>query len=353
MKNKLFQFPEGTIVKIDNKDIPATIEMLRERGYPIWKHQSVDHKSENSIQLHNGEFNSLIEVSKETISLPDFLALATGKIPESYCIKCTDESMKHPDWNKFLTSTGFTSSLKGWFYSSNVLVSRLGVLSPTEITIDTWAKVMDLQSENDTNVPHELNTEPEFVLPEKWCIQRKFQPKVQQWFNQRGFPGKDYSKELLGWFTHYPAFHQNSRHTSRIIEEGYTQITFEQFREHVLKEVEPSENTEQFDPSKPFEIANDPDGIWFADHWYIGKNKEGMYVCENQHGYITLWNFIRNIPEQKLEKGQPVLFKQSENQHLYDFGYFLEGDLVLFNGSQYHSIEIKPATDENGKLLLP
>lgn len=72
-------------------------------------------------------------------------------------------------------------------------------------------------------------------FPEKWCINRQGRPEVGQWFNfHNSSDNTDYDTEkLLGWFTHCPSY-ENSNHTSDIVEEGYTEITFEQFMEHIL-----------------------------------------------------------------------------------------------------------------------
>ena len=76
--------------------------------------------------------------------------------------------------------------------------------------------------------------EDSFVLPEKWCINRKDKPEVIKWFNKNAVKGQDYSKYLLGYYTHYPSW-RNNCHTYENILEGYTEITLEQFKKYVLK----------------------------------------------------------------------------------------------------------------------
>lgn len=76
----------------------------------------------------------------------------------------------------------------------------------------------------------------EFVLPEKWCINRQNQPEVIKWFNENNSSGRnDYDKDLLGVYTHYPSWGAGC-HTYHKIDQNYTEITIGQFKQHVLKE---------------------------------------------------------------------------------------------------------------------
>lgn len=71
-------------------------------------------------------------------------------------------------------------------------------------------------------------------LPKRWCINRLNHPEVQEWFNENSEnPLTDYDRELLGWYTHYPAWGGYS-HTFNTVKENYTEITFEQFERLVL-----------------------------------------------------------------------------------------------------------------------
>lgn len=78
----------------------------------------------------------------------------------------------------------------------------------------------------------------EFVLPKKWCINRRNLPEVCEWFNKnkQNTASHDYRMELLGWYTHYPMIVLS--HTKENVDSTYTEITFEQFEQYVLhKEV--------------------------------------------------------------------------------------------------------------------
>lgn len=76
--------------------------------------------------------------------------------------------------------------------------------------------------------------EKEFTLPEKWCV-RMSDPEVVSFFNEHGtMPPYAISKDLFG---HYPHFMcADTCTTSHYIVIGYTEITIEQFKEHVLKQ---------------------------------------------------------------------------------------------------------------------
>ena len=75
--------------------------------------------------------------------------------------------------------------------------------------------------------------EPEFVLPEKWCI-RQNKKEINDWLNQNKQTGFTYSSRNGNEFVHFPE--KNGYHLNTNIQDGYTEITFEQFKKYVLKE---------------------------------------------------------------------------------------------------------------------
>lgn len=82
-------------------------------------------------------------------------------------------------------------------------------------------------------IEHYVEKEPEFVLPEKWCVKGD-NKKVIDYSNKNGAVPKYSIGEL---YHHYPSFFKNGSCTSsHIIESDYTEITFEQFKKYVLKE---------------------------------------------------------------------------------------------------------------------
>ena len=80
----------------------------------------------------------------------------------------------------------------------------------------------------------------EFVLPEKWAVKRtkEASSKVNEWLT-KGTTVSYFSCD--DEYAHYPNYQTNSgfyggKHIKPSIQEGYTEITFEQFKEYVLKE---------------------------------------------------------------------------------------------------------------------
>jgi len=106
-----------------------------------------------------------------------------------------------------------------------------------------------------------------FVLPEKWCIDSNLDRKViGEWFNRNSDVEKkhrssvDYSVDLKSNpYYHYPKCYEMSCTSSSPVE-GYTEITYEQFINYVLKKEEMKESTIDFTikgtklPQSPVEI---------------------------------------------------------------------------------------------------
>ena len=77
--------------------------------------------------------------------------------------------------------------------------------------------------------------EPEFVLPEKWCIKLD-NIEVVNYCNKYGkCPPYELADTL---YAHFPSF-DNICTTSKEVKKDYTEITFEQFKKYVLKQEEP------------------------------------------------------------------------------------------------------------------
>jgi hypothetical protein len=71
----------------------------------------------------------------------------------------------------------------------------------------------------------------DFVLPEKWCV-KGHHKEVVEYSNKYG--EMPIYVEDLGVYHHYPPY-ESMCTTSQIIKKGYTEITLEQFKKHVLK----------------------------------------------------------------------------------------------------------------------
>lgn len=79
--------------------------------------------------------------------------------------------------------------------------------------------------------------EPLFTLPEKWCI-RVTEENVEMladWRTDGDTRGNFKNGEYNGWYLHTPMNGKNGYNQPNK-EEGYTEITFEQFKKYVLKQ---------------------------------------------------------------------------------------------------------------------
>lgn len=95
----------------------------------------------------------------------------------------------------------------------------------------------------------------------KWCIKvtEENMPMVGRWFSknsQNGLYGFN-NKTFINEYLHFPCFGYKNRHSSCQIEEYYTEITFEQFKEQILKE--PNKLQDILDKIKAIAHYNDYD----------------------------------------------------------------------------------------------
>lgn len=79
--------------------------------------------------------------------------------------------------------------------------------------------------------------EPEFILPEKWCVKGSTQNEIDTIFKFNGISVVKDCNYIKG-FQHYPPFKtclNNNATFSWNIKPEYTEITFDQFKKYVLK----------------------------------------------------------------------------------------------------------------------
>ena len=73
----------------------------------------------------------------------------------------------------------------------------------------------------------------------KWCIKvtEENLPIVGKWFNEynQNLTDNFIDDDFIGYYLHYP-IRNNKSHSSAGVEDGYTELTFEQFKEQILKE---------------------------------------------------------------------------------------------------------------------
>lgn len=155
--------PNGTFVRVPNEQIPEVIQMLRDNGFPVWNEEELTRDGdEDAIWLNrDGEWNSccyyvitrkqVVDNGVAELSFPDFKALVTGKLPESWCIQCTEENMKHEAWGRFIE---LQSCEVGLFYGyinheegDLLYMTVSGKPFGEVLQLPTWAALNDLMPE--------------------------------------------------------------------------------------------------------------------------------------------------------------------------------------------------------------
>lgn len=88
--------------------------------------------------------------------------------------------------------------------------------------------------------PTVSKTESELTeLPEKWCI-KSAEVELLNYVNKNGVNAGTYTTDELSMnYAHFPPYHRGTTHVE--ILQGYTKITFDQFKKWVLKEDEKKE----------------------------------------------------------------------------------------------------------------
>jgi hypothetical protein len=90
----------------------------------------------------------------------------------------------------------------------------------------------------------------EFVLPERWCVKDTHQ-EINDWFNKYGHTKVNNYQNLNMGYLHYPEINGRTvftKHFSTNIQNGYTEISFDNFKKYVLKQ-------ENMDSRFPFKLT--------------------------------------------------------------------------------------------------
>ena len=223
--------------------------------------------------------------------------------------------------------------------------------------------------------------EPEFVLPEKYCVKNPNNNKESQLLydytnslEAKGVVGKyPYSD---GTYFHYPPYDiKLGNITCSFPNEGYTEITFEQFKKYVLNQKEEQKMNSRF-PKKISQeegrrIISNVCSEWkekllnkwskdfvlheftiVSEYFYTEGRKAANNACNAEHLHNILDDiFGKDEPEYKYEDGELVLVRSSSEWLLrYTTGYVSpEGALECYqyqeekgNGRTYWKIH-KPA----------
>ena len=153
------------------------------------------------------------------------------ELPKYFVIK-RDNS--NPLWDKYIQwlNSKYNTNWQGntWSYygfdGTNICWHNVNSFknNPTLLTLEEWDSIVNLKEE--------------FVLPEKWCIRptKEQENTVFAYFKSKNSNFVDENASSYMWYYSpergYHAF-LNGKSTAY---EGYTEITFEQFKRHVLKQ---------------------------------------------------------------------------------------------------------------------
>lgn len=146
------------------------------------------------------------------------------------------------------------------------------------------------------------NLEKEFVLPEKWCINKLANPEIiGKWFNKNSnVPAEhrsfvDYCTDLnYRSYLHYPKCFSGSC-TSTEVQKGYTEITFEQFKKYVLKEEVKEEESKT--KELPFKIGDCFRVTKRPNTWSSSADPKAKYPLDNSFPYESIVKKIIEVDE--------------------------------------------------------
>ena len=211
-----------------------------------------------------------------------------NKLTENFGIRVEGEGVNSnaKEIVKWFTDNGFdTEGYGGSIDSSNDnayyiengkrLYYNWGINIPSNIKIYTLKEVLD------------MNT---FVLPEKWCVKPKTPDEASIVFQFEGI-SKHYDSRSTVYYQHYPPFKTRcTAHDS--IQEGYTEITFEQFKTYVLNQSNMKEIIGYICPQDLFN-GEVPKGTV-----YVINGTKTSYVRKEKGSY--------NLPKEIVETREPV-----------------------------------------------
>lgn len=178
----------------------------------------------------DNSINTFISVTKEEYDA-QFIVEDTFVLPEKWALKLTAESLDYI--NSYRTNHG-----KSWMRPILITLNweYLGILKNgagyrfevpnncAEITLEQFRKYV---------LKETIVQEPEFILPEKWCIKRTPATEVVINNYMKNIGKNSY---LTTGNSKFPYVFNKERSTHHSIWEGFTEITYEQFLKYVVKE---------------------------------------------------------------------------------------------------------------------
>ena len=173
IENGKWKPENGTFVRVPNEQIPEVIQMLRENGFNL---NVYDSSVTTIVCLRNGWWETKISKDEDCLtelSFSDFKALVTGKLPESWCIQCTEESMNHEAWSRMIFSmgSGHAGNHKSRYYGIGRTYPFSDHGSFGEVLqIETWAAVWEMKTTTRKNVVVQENELSEEIYPDEVLI---------------------------------------------------------------------------------------------------------------------------------------------------------------------------------------
>ena len=164
-------------------------------------------------------------------------------LPEKWAIKITSDNLEEVGnyYNRQGSSAYTNTDNIGSYYVSHNLASAVSVMGKEKYGANfTLGKVPFGSTEITTEQFREFvlgiktPVNEEFVLPEKWAVKGFIggNKEIEDYANENGVTPPYSGNEL---FHHFPPTKQGYT-TNRTLYEGYTEITYEQFKKYVLKQ---------------------------------------------------------------------------------------------------------------------
>lgn len=202
--------------------------------------------------------------------------------------------------------------------------------------------------------------EPEFVLPEKWCV--KHSDKTLEWIRKNA----KYNGDCITPHTYYnyPETTHGCNNYSNIVLDGYTEITFEQFKKYILKEETVENQFISFDScvkviEQPITESKTELENWLENTkslnlsledlgFYIGSNStcnfstiysklEGTISRDKAEILFDKWNkeVVEPLPQFKVIESIETITKVENNEG----NQFFIGDVVVTSNGTVQTIE--------------
>lgn len=186
-----------------------------------WRYEGLDKKFDptpvESYELMDAKLSSTL--GYELRDQPDdLLSEAKRRYPIGTVFKA-------PDNNKIYTVESFDSVEKNGWHKEGLLIVNVKECSGVGQYLchnNKWAEIIST---------------PTFTLPEKWCVKVHIlnKDRIDKFIHERLTHYEGYQKtweSRIGSYLHYPQC--NLGHSRAEIGYDYTEITFDQFKEHVL-----------------------------------------------------------------------------------------------------------------------